>query len=162
MSTGHLSSRKISSTSSSHSEMTTRGWTTITNASRRACTRLYTGERVHTRAGNSGLSSSRRPRSRRRSSNPRRIQNKRSRRLCAIATGRATVLEDRRDVDGRPRLADRVTAHALWCTCGASRNHQDGKTARARTSACVVRLDLLMPLMSTTYPTWRSKGERSY
>lgn len=134
-----LDIREISSTSPSHSEMaakTLRCRTTITNASRRACTRLYTGERVHTRAGNSGLSSSRRPRSRRRSSNPRQIQNKRSRRLCAIATGRATVLEDRRDVDGRPRLADRVTAHALWCTCGASRNHQDAKPpAHARPRA---------------------------
>lgn len=45
---------KISSTSSialgDGREDATRGRTTITNASRRACTRLYTGERVHTRA----------------------------------------------------------------------------------------------------------------
>lgn len=64
----------------------------------------------------------------------------------AIATGRATVLEDLEDRRRRPRLADRVTAHALCLRCIP----QPPSDKTARMSACV-RLDLLMPLISTRY-----------
>lgn len=102
--------------------------TTITNASRRACTRasVAAGERAGERAsgrvhtlGSQRLSSSRssprrgRSRRSRRSSNPREIQNKRSRRLRAIATG------SRDSVGGHRRRAAprRITAHALHLRC---------------------------------------------
>lgn len=53
---------------------------------------------------------------RRRSSNSRQIQNKRSRRLCAIATGRATVLENRRR-DRGSRTASRRMHSPVHLRC---------------------------------------------
>ena len=89
--------------------------TTITNASRRACTRAYTraSERVHT------LRSSAFPPRGRRSSVielTREIQNKRSRRGAAATCDRdwppraATASEDRCS-------RGRITAHALYLRC---------------------------------------------
>ena len=92
-------------------EMPANDRTTITNASRRACTRAYTRASACTRLGAAPfLLAVVAARGGRRSSNSREIQNKRSRRLRAIATGRRDNVEDRR---GRGR----VTAHALYLRC---------------------------------------------
>lgn len=119
----------------SHAEDAPAGRTTITNASRRACTRLYASERASRRASErarahgSSLSSRSSLLRGRRSSNSREIQNKRSAGMCDRYWPRATV-------PGPTAARGRGVAHALAAVHPetASRNRPRTHARRSLTS----------------------------